>query len=64
MNVVFDSRKLSYSLEVDIKYDVETDEITNADEIFEKYNDKLPKYEFVLEKKEGSYIYKSFSKVK
>ena len=64
VNVVFDSRKLSYSLEVDIKYDVETDEITNADEIFEKYKDKLPKYEFVLEKKEGSYIYKSFSKVK
>lgn len=64
VNVILDSKELSYSLEDDIKYDVETDEIINADEIFEKYKDKLPKYEFVLEKKEGSYIYKSFSEVK
>ena len=56
----------------DIKFDKNTNEdelfrkykITNEDELFEKYKDKLPKYEFVLTKKDGSYIYKSFSEVK
>ena len=70
--VYLNDEELADSITDDIKFDKNTNEdelfrkykITNEDELFEKYKDKLPKYEFVLTKKDGSYIYKSFSEVK
>ena len=63
VEIVLDSKKLSYSITEDVEYDEKNVEIKNANELFEKYKDELPKYEFVLTKKEGSYIYKSFSEI-
>ena len=64
IEAVFDSKKLSYSITNDIEYDEVNNKIKNSNELFEKYKDELPKYEFVLIKKEGSYIYKSFNEIK
>ena len=64
IEAVFGSEKLSYSITNDIEYDEVNNKIKNSNELFEKYKDELPKYEFVLIKKEGSYIYKSFNEIK
>ncbi len=63
IEAVFDSKKLSYNITEDIEYDKQNEGIKNSNELFEKYKDELPKYEFVLTKKEGSYIYKSFNEI-
>lgn len=60
--VSIDSKTLEQKISVDAK--VNNSEIINGDELLDKYESELPKYEIILSEHNGSYLYKNIKEMK